>query len=58
MTTEREEALLLASLQPRRGSRAVKWTLFLVLVCITYAAFLFGLVLTVARIDGEFVGEV
>ena len=46
------------SLHNRRGRKAAKWTSFMLLVGITYAAFAFGLILTVARIDGEFVGEV
>ncbi len=52
------EGEILGSLRSRRGSSALKWTMFSVLVVITYSAFFFGLVLTIARIDGEFVGEV
>ncbi len=58
MTTEQEEIALLDSLRNRRGKSAFKWAVFIALVCVTYTAFLFGLVLTIARIDGEFVGEV
>jgi hypothetical protein len=58
MTSEQEENVLLASLRTRRGPALIKWGLFSVLVLVTYAAFFFGLVLTIARIDGEFVGEV
>jgi len=41
-----------------RGPGAIKWAMFAVLVLATYSCFFFGLVLTIARIDGEFVGEV
>ena len=58
MTTEQEETNLLESLRSRRGRPAIKWTLFTLLVGFTYTAFFFGLVLTIARIDGSFVGEV
>ncbi len=58
MTNEQQETTLLESVHSRRGGVAVKWTLFLILVVVTYSAFCFGLVMTIARIDGEFVGEV
>ena len=58
MTNGQQESTLLESIRSRRGGTAVKWSLFLFLVIVTYAAFCFGLVLTIARIDGEFVGEV
>jgi hypothetical protein len=58
MTIDRQESELLESLRARGGLRAIKWTLFIILVGVTYTAFVFGLLLTIARIDGEFVGEV
>lgn len=58
MTSEEQENEILYSLRSRRGRSALKWTLFTLLVGVTYSAFFFGLVLTIARIDGEFVGEV
>jgi len=58
MTSEQQENEILYSLRSRRGRSAIKWTLFMLLVGITYTAFVLGLLLTIARIDGEFVGEV
>ena len=58
MTSEQQENEILYSLRSRRGRSAIKWTLFMLLVGITYTAFVVGLLLTIARIDGEFVGEV
>ena len=58
MTYEQQQTTLLESAHIRRGGVAVKWSLFLILVAATYSAFFFGLVTTIARIDGEFVGEV
>lgn len=52
------EQEILGSLRATSGRSALKWSMFSLLVVITYAAFFFGLVLTIARIDGEFVGEV
>lgn len=58
MTSEEEENEILYSLRSRRGRSALKWSLFVLLVGATYSSFVFGLLLTIARIDGEFVGEV
>jgi hypothetical protein len=58
MMTVQVEDEILTSLRSRRGHSAVKWTMFVLLLVVTYSAFFFGLVLTIARIDGEFVGEV
>jgi len=57
MQENSEEGVLLA-LRERRGPTAIKWAMFAILVLITYSCFFLGLVLTIARIDGEFVGEV
>jgi hypothetical protein len=56
---EREGLLPSSSSVPllTHGRNAIKWLAFSVLVGVTYTAFFFGLVLTIARIDGEFVGE-